>query len=442
MLLLPSLAWSAERFPPPEFVETEHEVPPVNPYLTEPRAEYMVVVDVLVLIAAIALASWLALKKRSRKGLVLVTIFSVGYFGFFRLGCVCPIGATQNVSQGIFDPSYIIPLAVLLFFLIPILFTMFFGRTFCAAVCPLGAVQELVAFKPVKVPRWLASALGLGGWVVLVLGVLLAALGAMYPICRYDPIVPFFRLGAAAPILVFGIALLVLGVFVARPYCRFLCPLGAIFRVMSPMAKYHVTITPEECIQCRLCEEACPYGAIDVPTESDTPRTQGKIKLGLILLAAPLVILLGIGFGYLAGGGELWGAKLGKNLARTHYTVRLQERVAAEEAGLVEGTTDETDSFRQSGKALDEAVAELNQQADAIRADFRIGAAIAGGVLGLVIACKLVGITIRRRREDYVPNRSLCMACGRCYSSCPIEMRRLGKFPEAKLPSQEENENK
>ena len=38
-----------------------------------------------------------------------------------------------------------VPLAVVAFFALPLVFALFFGRTFCAAVCPLGAVQELVA---------------------------------------------------------------------------------------------------------------------------------------------------------------------------------------------------------------------------------------------------------------------------------------------------------
>ena len=78
------------------------------------------------------------------------------------------------------------------------MFTLFFGRTFCAAVCPLGAVQELVAVRPVKVPRWLDQALGLLAYVYLGAAVMFAATGTAFLICRYDPFVGFFRRSPAA----------------------------------------------------------------------------------------------------------------------------------------------------------------------------------------------------------------------------------------------------
>jgi FSR family fosmidomycin resistance protein-like MFS transporter len=49
---------------------------------------------------------------------------------------------------------------VLVFFLAPIVVALFFGRTFCAAVCPQGAIQDLVLVKPLKVPLWLEHGLG------------------------------------------------------------------------------------------------------------------------------------------------------------------------------------------------------------------------------------------------------------------------------------------
>ena len=72
----------------------------------------------------------------------------------------------------------VVPITVAAFFLLPLAFTLFFGRTFCAAVCPLGAVQELVALRPINVPVWLDHALGLFAYVYLGAGVVFAASGA------------------------------------------------------------------------------------------------------------------------------------------------------------------------------------------------------------------------------------------------------------------------
>ena len=156
-------------------------------------------------------------------------------------------------------------------FALPIIFTLFFGRTFCAAVCPLGAVQELVALRPVSVPAWLDHALGLLAYVYLGAGVLFAATGTAFVVCRYDPFVGFFRHSASANMLILGACFLVGGIFVGRPYCRYLCPYGAILGLVSRCRSGTCKIPPDECIQCRLCEDACPYGAIREPTVALPP---------------------------------------------------------------------------------------------------------------------------------------------------------------------------
>ena len=106
-----------------------------------------------VLTIALAVTSWLALKKRSRRGLVWMSVFSLAYFGFYRQGCICSVGSVQNVSLALFNDIYTIPVSALLFFLIPLLFALAYGRVFCAGVCPLGAIQELSGIRPVKLNK-------------------------------------------------------------------------------------------------------------------------------------------------------------------------------------------------------------------------------------------------------------------------------------------------
>ena len=116
------LAWHAvlfaqDRFPRPEFesgyVYPEHQLPLQRGLVWE-------YIDLAVLIGALSLASWLALKKRSRQGLVWLSVFSLAYFGFFREGCVCSVGSVQNVALALFNDGYAIPLTALLFFIIPL----------------------------------------------------------------------------------------------------------------------------------------------------------------------------------------------------------------------------------------------------------------------------------------------------------------------------------
>ena len=260
--MLPVLAQF--RFPPPQF-ESGHTLPTTTAPLTDPALQQWL--DVSVLAIALGLAAYFTLKRRSRPGLFVLAAFSLIYFGFWREGCVCPIGAIQNVTLALSDPSYGLPLVVLAFFLLPLLATLIAGRGFCAAVCPLGAIQELVTWRPVRVPRWAEHALGLLPWVYLSLAVLYAATGSRFIICEFDPFVGLFRLSGTIGMLLFGGALLVLGLFVGRPYCRYLCPLGAMLRVLSSLARFRVTVFPNYCTQCRLCEDACPYDAINLPAE-------------------------------------------------------------------------------------------------------------------------------------------------------------------------------
>lgn len=233
---------------------------------TLPRADWLYVLDVALLAIALGLAALIAHRWRRRWMAVVLSISSLAYFGFYRQGCVCPIGATQNVAAGLADDSYAVPLAVLAFFLLPLAAALLAGRVFCGGPCPLGAIQDLVLLKPRQLPpavdRW-------GGklrYVYLAAAVVLAAAPAAareFPICRFDPFVGFFRLHGSAAMFALGFSLLAVGTVVGRPYCRFLCPYGALLGVVSRFASRTVRITPDEELNCGLCTEACPFGAIE-----------------------------------------------------------------------------------------------------------------------------------------------------------------------------------
>ena len=231
-----------------------------------PRDYWLQMLDVVVLAAALGISVWLVLKRRSRKWLLALTTGSLAYFGFYRQGCVCPIGAIQNVAVALTDPSYSIPFVVTATFFLPLVIAVFFGRAFCGGVCALGAIQELVLLKPVQVPRRFDRALGLLKYVYLGLAIFFAlrpALARDFLICRYDPFVGLFRRTGAPHMLMLGGAFLLAGMFIGRPYCRYLCPYGGLLAWCTRLAHRGVTITPDKELDCGLCTEACPYGAID-----------------------------------------------------------------------------------------------------------------------------------------------------------------------------------
>jgi len=399
-------ALGAENFPPPEFSQ-DYAFPAVT--RPAPRAEMLAYVDMAMLLLALCAAAYLSLRKRSRRDLVVLVIFSLVYFGFFRRGCVCSIGAIQNVALALSDHRYALSVVVGVFFVLPLVFALLFGRVFCAAVCPLGAVQELVLLKPVRLPSWLDSALGVVPFAYLGAAVLYAATGASFIICRYDPFVLFFRLSGAEGMLVYGAAMVLLSIFVGRPYCRYLCPYGALLRIVSPLAKWRASTTPGQCINCHLCADACPYGAIRPPTPpaGSVERAEGRTRLTWLIVGLP-VILLAFGYG---------GRQASPLLARVHPTIRLAERVWLEEQGTVQGQTEASEAFDSLGVPS----AELYARAAVIKERFDKGSWGLGIWIGLVLALRLIGLSVRRTRETYQVDPVACVACARCYASCPVE---------------------
>ena len=129
-----------------------------------------------------------------------------------------------------------------------------------------------------------------------------------------------------------------------------------------------------------------------------------------------LVVLLPV---IMAAGGLL-GYLGAHELSRTHYTVRLAERVWAEQNEQVEGTIEETDAFYHLGLPNE----GLYLQAAEIRHKFDVGSTVLGAYLGLVIGITLISHSIRRRRSVYEIDPAACVACGRCYHVCPVQRAR------------------
>lgn len=411
-----SETFSIERFPPPQFeggyVRPEHTAPP-------PRAGAWPLIDAFVLAAALGFASWAVLKKRSRPMVFGLIIFSIAYFGFFRKGCVCAVGSLQDISLLLFTSDYAIPMITVFFFIAPLITTLLFGRSFCAGVCPLGAVQDITLIRPVKVPAWLEHSLRYLAYVYLALAVWLAVMGSSFVICKYDPYVAIFRRDANLDMVILGSILLITGFFIARPYCRFLCPYGVILRQLSRISKWRVKITPTDCNQCRLCEESCPFGAIQTPVPEWPEATyhSDKRRLALLIVLLPLLI----------GGGAFLGNSLAPLMARTHATVELAETIWIEENRENVSATDTSDVFRASG----ETISSLYERAASVRARFERGGWFFGGLLGFILGGKLILLSLRPRQKDYEAERAGCVSCGRCFKYCPKEQEyRLKKIEE------------
>jgi ferredoxin len=409
---VPVSIYAQDRIPRPEF-QSDYQFPETE--IPSPREGILEYVDSAVLLICLILATLFALKIRSRTALFALMLFSLAYFGFWRQGCVCPIGAIQNVVLVFSDPGYRIPLVVIAFFALPLIFTLLFGRTFCAAVCPLGALQDLVVLRPLRIPRWLSRPLSLFPYIYLGLSVMAVATGAGFLICRFDPFVGFFRRSAQAPMVLFGAGLLALGTVVARPYCRFLCPYGVLLRWLSRISKWHLRISPQECIQCRLCEDSCPFDVIEKPTDQPVPEKTG---VGIRRLLIALILLPVLVFS-----GAFTGSRLSNPISRLHGTVRLAERIVLEETGQLSDTTLESDTFRASERTTEDLLREARE----IQQKVRWGAVLLGAFLGLAFGLTYIQLSIRKSRKEYQPDRAACFSCGRCIEHCVMERVRRSR---------------
>lgn len=405
MLALGAAAIAEDRFPRPEF-SSGYQYP--DSQVPLPRGEAWIWIDSALLLLFLCAAAWLSLKKRSRKLLLLLSLLSVAYFGLVRRGCVCAVGSLQNAAQALFQPEAALPLAVALFFALPILFALFTGRSFCAGVCPFGAAQELLLIKPLRVPAWLDRSLGVFRALYLGLAVVAAASGAGFLICRFDPFVGFFRLAMPLPMMLISFGVVGLSTFIGRPYCRWICPYGLILEGASLLSKRHPSIAGGECVDCRLCEASCPYDAIETPF-AGLPRAaeeESRKQLRKIVAASPLLLALGVLVGL--GAAEL--------VAPLHPEVALANEMASAGDFAQEGESQERKAFLASGRSLE----DLDLSAEAARKGIQFGSAIAGGCAAAIFLGGWFALYKKAPRKGYKVHSGRCLSCGRCFEFCPV----------------------
>lgn len=214
----------------------------------------------------------------------------------------CPIGALQALLN---RQGYHVPFAALGFLF---LFGSLLGRFVCGWLCPFGLVQDLLHKIPVfKKKKRLPfhNILKYGKYAVLVI---LVGVGSLFlfggyvktpAFCKY--LCPSGTLFGALPLmgadealrgqaggLLFWklgilIVLVLLSVKIYRPFCQYLCPLGAIYGWFNRFSLVQIHWEKESCVSCKACEKACPLAL----SRQEISRSPECIRCGKCRDACP-----------------------------------------------------------------------------------------------------------------------------------------------------------
>ncbi|SFI74457.1 4Fe-4S binding domain-containing protein [Treponema bryantii] len=215
----------------------------------------------------------------------------------------CPIGALQatlNARQ--FKMSlYVLGLLTV--------FGTVLGRFVCGFLCPFGLIQDLLFKIPFikkirrlpgeKCLRWLRFVF-LGIFVILLPLFVIDFTGLGEPwFCKW--ICPVGTLEGGIPLVLLNnamrgaagflfrwklviLAITLLGsVIIYRPFCRYVCPLGAVYGLFNKISLYRIKIDSEKCIGCSACQKACH---LDIPVWK-TPDSMDCIRCGTCKTACP-----------------------------------------------------------------------------------------------------------------------------------------------------------
>lgn len=222
----------------------------------------------------------------------------------------CPIGSLQAVLA---SRNYRFSFYVVGFLM---LFGSVFGRFICGWLCPFGLVQDLLYRIPIPAPfkKWISKRKNLPGHRILVWAKYLILVGfvVILPLiavdiigqgsswfCKY--ICPSGTLGAGIPLLLTNeplrqaagflfqwkfailVFLLILSVLIYRPFCKYICPLGAVYSLFNPIALYRYQVRKDSCIKCGKCQKAC---GMDIRVW-ETPNNPECIRCGNCVKACP-----------------------------------------------------------------------------------------------------------------------------------------------------------
>lgn len=198
---------------------------------------------------------------------------------------LCPFGGLESLYQTFTLGSFISKIfeGTLILFAITMVLALVFRRSFCGLLCPFGAIQEFfgkigrkVMGRKLIMPAVIDRPLRYLKYVVLLITIAYAWITAGLWMAPYDPWSvyahlftnnPIDAIGTAVDESLIGLILLVvvlIGSFLYdRFFCKYLCPMGALYGIIGKLSPYKVVRDENVCISCGKCSKVCPVN-IDV----------------------------------------------------------------------------------------------------------------------------------------------------------------------------------
>lgn len=188
------------------------------------------------------------------------------------LHAVCPFGGVVSIYEFFVSGTYVKKIhesAFILMFIVLAL-AFLFGPVFCGWICPFGTFQEWIAglgrkifkkkynnFIPYKVDKYLRYI----RYIVLTLVLIKTAQSAELMFANIDPYYALFNIWtdevAITAYVVLAISF-ILSLFVERPFCKYVCPYGALLGISNTFKLFKIKRVESTCISCKICDKKCP----------------------------------------------------------------------------------------------------------------------------------------------------------------------------------------
>lgn len=259
---------------------------------------------------------------------------------------------TASWLKGAAGINSIHPAAVIIFVTV-ILVSLLLRRSFCSWICPVATISEIAwkgGFRFLRcnwsLPTWLDTALRGVKYLLMAMFVYFIVIAmSSYALLKfiqsdYHKIADvrlmnfFLHISPLAAIII--LVLVALSFVLRNPFCRYLCPYGALLGLVATLSPLRVTRNSERCVSCGVCSKVCPtYIDVMHKTSVTSPEciacwrciSHCRFNEALSMRAFYRFVVPGIVFAVLVVMFFWGGSQIGKLSGHWHNSISIQEYV-------------------------------------------------------------------------------------------------------------------